>query len=173
MGILAGYSKQNMISIIDCTVSFILAKGAKIFLCCIDTGWWVSELEQQRKTLFLQSKLQDEIPEVRKRKTSWLLVSSEHVILKITLLDVDEEKMDWHLSQRSGGRGFCKSILRDAKKLRYNHPVLNSLSCCWHRWWRCQDIPSEMNSQSLYCICTFHGWVNPIWNDVVCSADRC
>lgn len=49
MGILAGYSKQNIISIIDCTVSFILAKGAKIFLCCIDTGWWVSERNSSKR----------------------------------------------------------------------------------------------------------------------------
>jgi hypothetical protein len=43
VGVLAGYYKQNMISIIDCPVSSILAKGVKIFLHPIDRGWHDSE----------------------------------------------------------------------------------------------------------------------------------
>lgn len=167
MSILANYSKQNMISIIDFYSLFHISKGCKdIFML-----YWHKLMSQcsgiaAKDSLFLQSELQDEIPEARKRRTSWLLVSSVHVILTIMLLDVILKIMLLDVRD-SGGRGFCKNVLGDAKKLRYNHPVLSSLSCCRHRWWRCQNIPSETNPHSLYCTCTFHGWVNPIWNDVV------
>lgn len=43
--------------------------------------------------LFLQSELQDEIPEARERRTSWLLVTLVLVILTNMLLYVDEKKM--------------------------------------------------------------------------------
>lgn len=89
MDILAGYYKQNMISVIDCSVSFILAKGVKIFLHPIDRGWKDSERLYPCSTLGLQ----DGIPETRENRTAWLLVLSVPVTLKNMLLHVDEKRM--------------------------------------------------------------------------------